>query len=62
MYENNLTELDVSKNTKLTRLNVYKNLLTFLDVSNNKALKKLNANNNILIEQNEIKWNLSLLF
>ena len=40
-YKNQLTELDVSKNTMLTELRCGHNPLTELDVSKNKALEKL---------------------
>lgn len=39
--ENQLAELDVSRNTKLTTLNCADNLLTSLDVSKNTALETL---------------------
>jgi Leucine-rich repeat (LRR) protein len=47
---NQLTELDVSKNTALTSLNVYWNQLTDLDVSNNIALTTLYVSENPLTE------------
>ena len=45
---NDLTSLDVSKNTALTELDCSWNLLTSLDVSKNTALTKLNCYNNKL--------------
>ena len=45
---NNLTELDVSKNTKLTRLYCSDNNLTKLDVSQNTELTTLNCSDNQL--------------
>ncbi len=42
-YNNQLTELDVSKNTKLTYLTCDSNQLTELDVSNNTALQTLSC-------------------
>ena len=47
-YNNQLTELDVSKNTALTDLNCAYNQLTTLDVSNNTALTLLYCGNNQL--------------
>lgn len=46
--ENSLTDLDVSKNTKLQELNCEKNQLTSLDVRNNTELTKLNCRRNQL--------------
>ena len=46
--ENQLTALDVSKNTALTRLWCYNNQLTALDVSRNTALEELRCYNNQL--------------
>ena len=46
---NLLTNLDVSQNTKLERLDCFSNQLTFLDLSNNILLKNLSCNNNQLI-------------
>ena len=43
-----LTELDVSKNTKLTRLSCWKNKLTALDVSKNTELTRLYCRSNRL--------------
>ncbi len=40
-YENKLTSVDVSKNTKLTTLQLFSNQLTKLDVSKNTALRWL---------------------
>ena len=45
---NNLTALDVSKNTALERLDCYENQLTALDVSKNTALKMLSCHDNQL--------------
>ena len=45
---NKLTELDVSKNTKLWYLSCFSNNLTALDVSNNTALELLNCSYNKL--------------
>ena len=45
---NQLTSLDVSKNTALERLDCYNNQLTSLDVSKNTALKELYCYNNQL--------------
>gem|GEM_PF-5089722 len=47
---NQLTVLDVSKNTKLTYLNCFKNQLTELDVSENTKLTNLNCSENQLTE------------
>lgn len=49
-YDNQLTELDVSKNTELTKLDCYGNQLTALDVSKNTALTYLSCENNQLTE------------
>ncbi|HOO49566.1 MAG TPA: DUF4214 domain-containing protein, partial [Saccharofermentans sp.] len=47
-YENNLTTLDVSRNTALVFLDCYGNNLTTLDVSNNTSLRGLQcAGNNL---------------
>ena len=48
--ENQLTEIDVSKNTALKSLNCSRNQLTSLDVSKNTALWNLYCNNNQLTE------------
>ena len=45
-YSNNLTSLDLSKNTALTELTCNNNKLTALDVSKNTALTVLNCSNN----------------
>ena len=45
---NQLTTLDVSKNTTLTNLDCYNNQLTALDVSKNTTLTNLDCNNNQL--------------
>ena len=47
-YENQLTKLDVSKNTKLTVLSCGTNQLSSLDVSQNPALQRLNCYENNL--------------
>ena len=47
-YKNQLTSLDLSKNTKLTYLGCGNNQLTVLDVSNNTALIELECDNNQL--------------
>ena len=47
-YDNQLTALDVSKNTALTTLSCYENLLTALDVSKNTALTDLSCYGNQL--------------
>ena len=49
-YDNNLTELDVSKNTELTTLECSYNQLTSLDVSQNTKLKELDCYDNNLTE------------
>ena len=49
-YGNNLTSLDVSKNTVLDTLYCYNNQLTELDVSQNTALQWLSCYNNQLTE------------
>lgn len=45
-FTQNLTEIDLSNNTKLTKLELYQSSLTALDLSNNKNLKELQAGNN----------------
>ena len=50
VHNNQLTELDVSKNTALTSLRVERNQLTELDVSKNTALTYLDAQYNQLTE------------
>ena len=47
-YDNQVSSLDVSKNTALEELICYNNQLSSLDVSNNTALKKLQCYNNQL--------------
>ena len=47
--DNQLTSLDISKNTALTRLNCGGNQLTSLDVSKNTALIRLSCSNNQLV-------------
>ena len=49
-YNNQLTALDVSKNTELTNLYCYKNQLTELDMSGCTALTELNCYGNQLTE------------
>ena len=51
-YNNQLTSLDVSKNTALTSLNCSNNQLTSLDVSKNTALTSLSCSNNQLTTLN----------
>ena len=59
---NNLTELDMSKNTNLIQLCCDENALTELDVSQNVALEILNCRNNVLTELDVSKnVNLSIL-
>ncbi len=48
--DNQLTELDVSKNTALTKLHCSSNQLTELDISKNTALTHLECNENQLTE------------
>ena len=45
-WSNELTSLDVSKNTELTYLNCSNNQLTSLDLSNNTALERLECYSN----------------
>lgn len=52
---NQLTELDVSKNTKLRDLNCFNNKLTTLDVSKNTQLTSLSCSGNQLTELNVTK-------
>jgi hypothetical protein len=52
---NNLSALDISKNTALTQLTCYENNLSALDVSNNTALTQLFCHNNNLTELNVTK-------
>ncbi len=52
---NQLTKLDVSKNTKLTSLYCYGNKLTTLDLSNNTKLFYLQCSNNRLTNLNVSK-------
>lgn len=47
-YNNKLTSLDISKNTKLRILYCYSNQLTSLDVSNNPKLELINPKDNLL--------------
>ncbi len=49
---NQLTELDLSKNTKLTFLNCYKNQLTSLDLSKNTLLSDIDCSDNQLTSVN----------
>ena len=60
-YDNKITELDVSKNLKLTHLFCDKNELTSLDVSNNKELKYLCFEDN-QIKRIDVKNNPSLRY
>ena len=50
--ENQLTQLDVSKNPKLKRLVCYENKLTSLDVSGNTSLTELHCYTNQLTSLN----------
>ena len=54
-YGNNLTSLDVSKNTALTELYCYDNMLTSLNVSKNTALTELYCYGNNLTSLDVIK-------
>ena len=56
---NNLTTLDVSKNTALTELYCYNNSLTALDVSQNTALIQLECDDNNLVAL-ELSHNMDL--
>ena len=58
---NELTSLDVSKNTALTELWCYGNQLTSLDVSNNTALTELNCSENQLTSL-DVSENTALTF
>ena len=49
-YNNDLTSLDLSKNTALTELECYNNQLTHLDVSGCTALWTLDCSNNALLD------------
>ena len=59
-YRNNLSDLDVRNNTKLTYLDCSANQLTELDVSKNSALEYLFCNMNLLTDIN-LKENTALL-
>ena len=50
LIRQNLTEIDISKNTALRVLNITQSGLTKLDISRNTALEKLSATNNFLTE------------
>ncbi|CAL2092438.1 hypothetical protein [Tenacibaculum sp. 190524A02b] len=50
--ENQLTYIDLSKNTSLKNLNVSDNELTYLNTDNNASLQILNAKSNNLVEVN----------
>lgn len=52
VYDNNLTSLDVSNNTSLTRLHCANNQITTLDVSNIPTLNQVHCQNNQLVELN----------
>ncbi|WP_147676232.1 T9SS type A sorting domain-containing protein [Algibacter pacificus] len=52
VYDNNLTSLDVSNNTSLTRLHCANNQITTLDVSDIPTLNQIHCQNNQLIELN----------
>jgi len=58
---NQLTELDVSKNTLLTELNCFRNELTTLDVSKNTELTKLNCSVNTLTSLDVSNTKLTML-
>ena len=45
-FTHNLTDIDLSNNTKLAKLRLYQARLTALDLSNNKNLKEIEARNN----------------
>ncbi len=60
-YSNNLSELDVSQNTKLTLLFCYSNNLSGLDVSSNLDLTNLKCDNNNLTEL-DVSQNADLQF
>ena len=51
-FSNNLTSLDLSKNTKLETLSCYSNQLTSLDLSKNTELETLNCGSNKLTSLN----------
>jgi Leucine-rich repeat (LRR) protein len=59
-YNNSLTTLNVSANTKLTQLNCYNNLLTSLNVSGDTILTNLNCSNNSITTLN-LSTNKSLI-
>ena len=50
LYENNLTEIDVTQNTALTYLHSGRNQLTEIDVTKNTALTYLHSGSNQLTE------------
>ena len=52
MYDNNLTSIDVSKNTKVTQLLVERNDLTSIDISNLSVLTDFKAHSNELTQAN----------
>ena len=52
MYGNNLTSIDVSKNTKVTQLLVERNDLTSIDISNLSVLTDFKAHSNELTKAN----------
>ena len=52
VYANNLTSLDVSNNTSLTRLHCAENQITTLDVSNIPTLEQVHCQDNQLVELN----------
>jgi Leucine-rich repeat (LRR) protein len=58
---NQLTSLDVSKNTALTKLSCGNNLITSLDVSNNKLLTEIDCSSNKLISF-DIASNTALIY
>jgi Leucine-rich repeat (LRR) protein len=57
---NQLTKLNVSKNTRLTILDCSNNQLKKLDISKNTALRKLNCDNNQITSLNVSENNMSL--
>ncbi len=60
-YFNQLTQLDISKNTALTYLSCYSNQLTELDISQNTALEELDCSSNQLT-QLDISKNTALTY
>jgi len=60
-YDNQITSLDVSKNTALTNLNCFYNRLTKLDISKNTALTSFSCSSNQLTEL-DVSKNTALLY